>query len=190
MTNEVLVKLAARDPWSFTVLDALVRKFGVTALAGVERLKSWRIDFGVGSEGEGFALTSGILDTTALLANPNRDIWTIRSTSLPGIPDRFLGGPRGDEHLFAVRVADKEDLVGASIRAILRRRLHLSKVERVRHSLVWILRFQPGERDPAGLAGEIAVARSWRRGLLANPHCQEAWVWPIEDFVAGGVDRR
>ena len=50
MTTEVLVKLAARDPWSFTVLDALKRKFGIGAIRGVERLKSWRLDFEVESD--------------------------------------------------------------------------------------------------------------------------------------------
>jgi hypothetical protein len=25
-------------------------------------------------------------------------------------------------------------------------------------------------------------------GLLSNPHSQQAQVWPIEDFIARGVD--
>jgi phosphoribosylformylglycinamidine (FGAM) synthase PurS component len=187
MTIEVLVKLAARDPWSFTVQDALARKLGIEALVGVERLKSWRLDFGAASEEDALGLTMKILDETALLANPNRDVRTVRSRSHPEIPDTFLGGPPGDGRLFAVRVADREDLVGRSVRSILVRRLGISRVDSVRYSLVWVLRFEAAGRDLSELAEEIAVARSWRKGLLANPHCQEALVRPVEEFVEEGA---
>ena len=43
--TEVLVKLAAPDPWSFTVLDALRRKFGFEDIIDVERTKSWELTF-------------------------------------------------------------------------------------------------------------------------------------------------
>jgi hypothetical protein len=188
MKTEVLVKLAARDPWSFTVLDTLVRKHGIGSLAGVERLKSWRLDFETDAGEDALALTSKILDETALLANPNRDVWMVRSPSGSGLSDEFVGGTPGDGCLFAVRVADMEDLVGRSMAAVLRRRLHLSQIADVAYSLVWILRFETAHRDLVGLAEQIAVARSWRMGLLSNPHSQQAQVWPIEDFIARGVD--
>lgn len=187
MTIEVLVKLAARDPWSFTVQDALARKLGIGAVVGVERLKSWRLDFGAASEEIALELTMKILDETALLANPNRDVRTVRSPSRREVPEMFLGGPSDGERLYAVRVADREDLVGRSVKSILIRRLGLSQVNSVGYSLVWVLRFEAAGRDPSGLAEEIALARSWRKGLLANPHCQEASVRPIDEFIEEGV---
>jgi hypothetical protein len=187
MTIEVLVKLAARDPWSFTVLDALVHKFGISKTAGVERLKSWRIDFDLDSEGKALELTSRILGETALLANPNRDIWTVRGRSGTDVPEAFIGGQPGNGCAFAVRVTDIEDIVGRSMHSIIRRRLSMPEVNGVRYSLLWVLRFEAGEEDFRDLAGEIAVARSWRKGLLANPHSQEAHVASIEEFIAQGA---
>ena len=74
MKTEVLVRLAARDPWSFTVLDALKYKFGMESIVGVERVKSWQLLFDPASEEEALAVTGRILEETALLANPNRDV--------------------------------------------------------------------------------------------------------------------
>jgi phosphoribosylformylglycinamidine (FGAM) synthase PurS component len=182
MTVEVLVKLAARDPWSFTVLDALRNKFGIEALDGVQRLKSWRLDFDVESEEKALGLAGSILDQTALLANPNRDVWAARCISRPLVPETFLGVPVADGRTFAVRVTDREDIIGKSMGALLRRRLGLAQVRGVVYSLIWFLRFRASPDASRGLAEEIAVARSWRKGLLANPHCQEAAVCRIEEF--------
>ncbi len=186
MKTEVLVKLAARDPWSFTVLDALKRKFGIETVVGVERLKSWRLDFDLHSKEEAIAVTGKILDETALLANPNRDIWTVRGRSRLELPWVSPGAAGEGDRVFAVRVADRDDLVGRSMHAILRRRLGISEINGVAFSLVWMLEFdRPGE-ESFRLAEEIAVARSWRRGLLANPHCQEAVVLGLGDYLGGG----
>ena len=45
MTIQVLVKLAAIDPWSFTVLDTLRRKFGCEEVTHVERITCWELEF-------------------------------------------------------------------------------------------------------------------------------------------------
>ncbi len=186
MKTEVLVKLATCDPWSFTVLDALKHKFGIETIVGVERLKSWRLDFDLDSEEEALALTTKILDETALLANPNRDIRAVRGRApfeLPGVSPDAAG--KGDTS-FAVRVTDRDDLVGRAMHGILRRRLGIAEISDVAFSLVWILEFdRPGE-ESLRLAEEIAVARSWRKGLLANPHCQEAVVLKLQDYLGGG----
>jgi phosphoribosylformylglycinamidine (FGAM) synthase PurS component len=187
MMTEVLVKLAARDPWSFTVEDTLRRKLGWRGVRGVERLKSWQLDFGPADEAQALLLTGKILDETALFANPNRDLWVARGPSGPDMPAAFLGRPGRPGSVFAVRVADREDVAGRSMEAILTRRLHLAAVRAVHYSVVWILAFDATEADPGGLAERIATARSWRRGLLANPHSQKATVQSIEDFAGRGA---
>jgi phosphoribosylformylglycinamidine (FGAM) synthase PurS component len=187
MRTEVLVKLAACDPWSFTVLDTLRRKFGIAAIREVERLKSWKLDFRTESEEEALGLTWKILEETALLANPNRDIWVVRGGGRLEVPEGFLRAPQAGGSMFAVRVTDREDIPGRSMEAILRRRLGLAELAGVGFSLVWMLGFAPSEHDLMETVEEIAVARSWRKGLLANPHSQEAAVLWAEQFLNGGV---
>jgi hypothetical protein len=185
MKTEVLVKLAARDPWSFTVFDALRYKFGMESVVGVERLKSWRLDFALASEAEALRLTAEILDETALLANPNRDLWKVGGGSGRSLPGVFPGIAGGMERFVAVRVTDRDDLVGRSMENVLQKRLGVSQVTGVTFSLVWVLEFDcPGE-EAFTLAREVAVAMSWRRGLLANPHSQKAAVLSLEDFLGG-----
>jgi hypothetical protein len=188
MTIEVLVKLAARDPWSFTVLDALRRKFGIRDLVGVERLKSWRLDLDLGSEEEALAVTRRILSGSALLANPNRDIWKVRGSTGVELPGILPGESVRLGSSFAVRVADREDLVGRAMLGVLRRRLGISEMRDVGFSLVWILEFERPGDGSLKKAETIAVARSWRRGLLANPHCQEASVVGLGEFLDGKAD--
>jgi phosphoribosylformylglycinamidine (FGAM) synthase PurS component len=176
MTVEVLVKLRAHDPWSFTVLDALGRKFGIEAVIGVDRLKSWRLDFHPDSEDRALMLASRILEETALLANPNRDVWTVNSQSGVRLPGALSAAVAGGDRFFAVRVADREDFVGRQMLTVLWRRLGMSEIRGVGYSLMWILEFDRSGEEALRLAEEVAVARSWRKGLLANPHCQEATV--------------
>jgi len=184
MTTEVVVKLAARDPWSFTVLDALKYKFGIGSVVGVERLKSWRLDFALASEEEALVVTDRILNGTALLANPNRDIWRVGGGSGLDLPGATRDLADRMDNFFAVRVTDRDDLVGRSMLGVLRKRLRIVEVTGVAFSLVWVLEFDhPGERS-FELAEEIAVARSWRRGLLANPHSQDALVLRLEDYLS------
>ena len=189
MKTEVLVRLAARDPWSFTVLDALKYKFGMESIVGVERVKSWQLLFDPASEEEALAVTGRILEETALLANPNRDVWKVCGGSRLELPGAFPGAAESMENFFAVRVTDRDDLIGRSMLGVLRKRLGLSVVKGVTYSLVWILEFdRPGD-ESLRLAGEVAVARSWRRGLLANPHSQQAVVLRLEDYLSGGKGR-
>jgi phosphoribosylformylglycinamidine (FGAM) synthase PurS component len=176
--------LAARDPWSFTVFDALKRKLGFAALAGVERLKSWQLHFDLHSEEEAMAVTGKILRETALLANPNRDIWMMRGPSHLDFPERFFGRYAVRDRSFLVRVTDSEPVVGRAVRAVLAGRLGLPQVTSVVFSLIWLLEFEEPDEGLHALAAEIAVAKEWRRGLLANPHCQSASVMTIEDYLS------
>jgi len=52
----------------------------------------------------------------------------------------------------------------------------------VREGVAWVMRFEAGANAPA-LAGELAVARDRRTGLLCNPHAQEV------DVVQGAPPR-
>ena len=180
---QVLVKLAAIDPWSFTVLDSLRRKFGCAEVTGVERLKSWELMFRSEPPERAVEITRGLMRQTALLANPNRDIWVIRGGSDQALPSGFWDKPAEAENAYAVKVTDREDHIGRATTRILTSRLEITDVKEVCFSTIWILEMSGCEADPHDLARHIAVARSWRKGLLANPHCQDAQVYKAEEYL-------
>jgi hypothetical protein len=186
MKTQVLVRLRAPDPWSFTVLDTLRRKFGLEQVVGIGRIKCWDLDFGRLETEHALEATAGLLRETALLANPNRDRWVLRAGSDRSVPGDFWRKSVSGSRAFAVRVSDRKDIVGRSIGEILRQRLGMEEIEAVEFSIIWMLEISGDEPDPEELAGEISVATSWRHGLLANPHCQKAEVYAAERFIQPG----
>jgi phosphoribosylformylglycinamidine (FGAM) synthase PurS component len=186
--TEVLVKLAAPDPWSFTVLDALKRKFGFEDIVDVDRTKSWELTFDLVSPDAAVAQTKELLRTTALLANPNRDVWAVRCG--PGdLPEGFWYSDTEEAGAFVVRVTDTDDIAGSSVAEIMRQRLGMDSVASVCFSTIWGLRISRSASDPLSLAERVAIAKTWRSGLLANPHFQEATVFGVDDYLAreGGL---
>jgi hypothetical protein len=185
MTLEVLVRLRAADPWSFTVLDTLLRKDGLRDIVAVTRLKSWRLDFEATTPEAALATTQRLLRETALLANPNRDTWLVRGAAGSGAA-QTLWKPGGETaEAFAVRVSDREDLIGKSLVKVLRGRLGLLEIVGVHFASVWLLEMRHGGPEARALAEGTAVATSWRRGLLSNPHFQTAEVTRAEAYLVG-----
>jgi phosphoribosylformylglycinamidine (FGAM) synthase PurS component len=171
MIVQVLVRLAVSDPWCFTVLDTLKRKLGHEDVCAVHRMTSWVLDFAEGRTEDAVEVTRGIMSKTALLANPNRDRWIIRCEEDGVLPPDFWRRSPEAADAFVIEVMDKHDIVGSSMLRIINSRLRISQIDKVRHSTIWIVEF--GQDHGAELvAREIAVAKSWRKGLLANPHCQ------------------
>jgi phosphoribosylformylglycinamidine (FGAM) synthase PurS component len=189
MTIQVLVKLAAIDPWSFTVLDTLKRKFGCDEVTHVERVKCWELEFRPEAAERAAGITAGLLRDTVLLANPNRDRWVIRGFPGEGVPAGFWERSGDAAEAYIVKVTDKEDLAGQSLARILTSRLGISDIEVVSFSTIWVIEMKGEGRRSRDLAGEIAVARAWRKGFLANPHCQDAEVYPADEYFAAEVNR-
>ena len=84
---------------------------------------------------------------------------------------------------------DREDLAGKSLLRVLRGRLGLEEVSDARFSLVWLVELNLGGPEARALADSIAMATSWRRGLLANPHSQTADVFEARTYLGGGEAR-
>lgn len=169
----MLVRLATADPWSFTVFDTLTRKIGYREIVGVTRIKSWRLQFDLEPE-RALAATRRLLKETALLANPNRDRWCVRRAgeTAPGQDIwRMQEGARG---AYVVAVTDTDDPVGNSMLRVLRARLRLEGIKEVRFSWLWVLETGVGDPRSEAIAADSAVSRSWRQGLLSNPHYQTA----------------
>jgi phosphoribosylformylglycinamidine (FGAM) synthase PurS component len=188
MTAQVLVKLAAPDPWSFTVLDTLTRKFGFESIVRVDRVKCWDLVFDAGTGKQAAEITGRILEETVLLANPNRDRWVLRGQPDQPVPSDFWHPSPEAVSVFAVKVTDREDIVGRSIGSILKTRLGMDEIREVRFSTIWLLEMSDEEPEAERLANEIAIAKSWRRGLLANPHYQRAEVDRAEGYFGSGED--
>ena len=178
---EVLVKLAAPDPWSFTVLDTLRTRLGCESVVGVGRLKAWELTFDMDSEDEALETTRRLLSRTALLANPNRDLWVIRCLGQPVDEDFWHMTPRGGSS-FVVKVCDKEDMLGNWIHRIVGSRLGITAIRQVGFATIWVIEIEGSEPNPMGLISEVAVARSWRKGLLVNPHCQTSNLAAASDY--------
>jgi hypothetical protein len=188
MVIQVLVKLAAIDPWSFTVLDTLRRKFGRREVTRVERVSCWELKFRAGSGERAAGTVERLLRETVLLANPNRDIWVIRTVPGEALPAGFWERSEEAEDAHIIKVTDKEDLVGRSVGKVLTKRLGITDVENVAFSTIWVIETGAGAPGSHDLAREIAVARAWRQGLLANPHCQDAEVFAAEEYFGAEVN--
>ena len=180
---EILVRLATADPWSFTVLDTLRRKLGLTEVVGVVRMKAWHLTFDVGGDGEAIAITERLLGDTALLANPNRDKWCVREVRETPLLQDLWHKPEEAVDAYVVKVADRGDLVGKSILRVLNTRLGILEAKDAAFSSVWVIETAVGEPRSRAIAADIAVSRSWRRGLLSNPHFQDAEVIRAEVYL-------
>jgi phosphoribosylformylglycinamidine (FGAM) synthase PurS component len=189
MTIQVLVKLAAIDPWSFTVLDTLKRKFGCDEVMHVERVKCWELEFRPEAARRATEITGSLLRDTVLLGNIKRDIWVMRSIPGEVVPDGLWERSEGARDARVVKVTDKEDLRGQALGRILTTRLGITGVEDVSFSTIWVIEMSGRGPRSSDLAGEIAVARAWRKGLLANPHCQDAEVYPADEYFGAEVNR-
>ena len=182
---EVLVRLAAADPWSFTVYDTLTRKLGHAEIVGVTRIKSWWIDFDAEPEGA-MASTERLVKETALLANPNRDKWSVRLASGKSPGQRIWRRQPEARSAMVVKVSDIDNPVGRSVARVLTSRLGMREVRDVRFSWVWVLETSADRRLAGRIAADVAVSRSWRRGLLSNPHYQQAEVLAAEAYLPRG----
>ena len=169
---EVLAKLAAADPWSFTVLDTLKRKERLEAITAVTRLKCWRLDFDIGDPAAAGRTAERLAKETALLVNPNRDKWCIRSVVERARPQSLWRRQERSADAFVIKVADREDLVGDGLLKVLRSRLGMREVRGASFAHLWIVETDVGEPGSRAIAEEVAVSRSWRHGLLSNPHFQ------------------
>jgi hypothetical protein len=183
---EVLVKLLAPDPWSFTVYDTLSRKFGLEEIVGIERIRTWTLSYDVVAAHDAVGPTETILRETVLLANPNRDLSQVRTgDSEPAGPGIYKAGD-GVEDAYVVRVHNPEDTAGANVARIARTRLGLDALRSVSFSTAWVLEMSVGEPDSRRLAERVAVLEARGRGLLANPHCQSAEVLSAREYLFGG----
>ena len=183
---EVLVKLVAPDPWSFTVYDALSRKFGLEEIVGIEGIRTWTLSYDAVAAGEAVASTETILRETVLLANPNRDVRQLRTGSHQPVRPAIYKLRDGVTDAYVVKVHNLGDSAGEGVARIARSRLGIHALKEVRASTVWVMEFSRGEPRSRELAEMAAVLRSRGRGLLANPHCQEAEVVSAREYLLGG----
>ena len=163
------------------MFDTLRRKLAYDSILAVHRFTSWELDFSSDRLEAAIDVTGRVLRETALLANPNRDRWVLRSDTEGALPPEFWHRSSEATDAFVVKVTDREDITGRSIGRILRSRLGIDAITQVCHSTIWVLEFRDGAAAETA-AGEIAVARSWRKGLLANPHCQKAEIHRVDTY--------
>jgi len=180
---EVLVRLAAADPWSFTVLDTLKRKERLEAITAVTRIRAWRLGFDTDDPAAALTEVGRLLKETALLANPNRDRWCVRSVAEQARPQNLWHRQRGSADAFVIKVSDREDQVGDGLLKVLKFRLGVREIGEVAFAHLWVIETAVGEPDSRAIADEVAVSKAWRHGLLSNPHFQCADVMKAEVYL-------
>jgi hypothetical protein len=151
----------------------LTRKIGYSEIVGVTRIKSWRLEFDLAPE-SALAATRRLLKETALLANPNRDRWCVREVAETALCQDIWQMHEGARDAYVVVVTDADDPVGSAMLRVLRARLGLQGIQAVGFSWLWVLETGVGEPRSEAIAADSAISRSWRRGLLSNPHYQTA----------------
>ncbi len=189
MRFEILVRLIVPDPWSFTVLDTLRRKFGLTEIEEATRFRTWLLSLDTPRESSAKAIIDRLLGETALLANPNRDMWFVRSPH-EMIPDSFWRRSISGSEVFVIRVIDIDDIIGRARQEVVRQRLGITEIKSITFSTLWMLEIAGDSKRARRIAEEVAVARRWRKGLLANPHSQKALVGSLDEYLEGLLDER
>jgi hypothetical protein len=185
---EVLVKLIAPDPWSFTVYDALSRKFGLEEIVGIERIKTWTLSYDLVAADDAVSATETILRETVLLANPNRDVKQLRAgVSEPAKPGIWKLKD-GVEDAYVVKVHNMGDTAGENVSRIARSRLGIDALRSVSFATAWVIEMSRGEPHSRRVAESVAVLEARGSGLLANPHCQEAEVLSAREYLLGGSE--
>ena len=157
----IAVGLRAPDPAASTALATMKRVSPGNAPAALHRFDCWQFA-GMECTEE---TVQGIVEHFDDIVNPNKQTWSF-------IPRNGLPPAAGEFTWAGVLVTDREDSVSENWTAILRRRDF--PVEKVVHSVLWMLGFQnpstQGDLDSTVL--ELAVTSRRDGGLLANPVSQ------------------
>jgi hypothetical protein len=183
---EVLVKLLAPDPWSFTVYDTLNRKFGLEEIVGIERIKTWTLSYDVVAADDAVGPTEKMLRETVLLANPNRDVRQLRTGPFVPVKPGVYRMREKAADAYVVKVRNLGDPTGENVARIARSRLGIVGLQSVSFATLWVIEMSKGEPDSQRIAEQVAVLRSRGSGLLANPHCQEVEVVSAKEYLLGG----
>ena len=161
---QAYVELRAEDPEADSALAVAVAH--LDAGRALESLRRVRV-FELAGALPGRALLAEHLHGSTQFYNPAKERCIVRAEeggTAPFAPDETL-----------VLVLER----GGERRPAAERWWRQESGERieVREGLVWAMRFAAGA-DAFARAGELAVTRDRTHGLFANPHSQDARVWP------------
>lgn len=169
------VWLKVADATALTAKETLQRALGYgRRLQEVHRSELWT--FRWEAVDDPLAPVERLVRETNLLLNPNKHHFEL-ATGQTGLR------PRGNAWVLVFTPGE-----GRSLETVLgRHRLVTGRMPEIRRARLWELEFAADPAELATLAGEVGVARSRTRGLLSNPHVEDAVVWttaPTADEVA------
>jgi hypothetical protein len=156
--------LKVADPTALTARESLRGDLGYRERVG-DVARSDVFGFLWEEETDPIGLLDRLCEHTNLLQNPNKHRREIR------LPGQALT-PRGNTWVLVTREEETE-----RVEASLARHGGLAHPPRVRTGTLWELDLAGDPEERLHLAEEIAVCRSRRRGLLANPHVERAVVF-------------
>ena len=167
--------LKVADLTALSAEDAVRRVLGFgDTVRGLYRSEVWAFEFLEGADGP--QTLERLARETNLLVNPNKHAHEI------------AGGeslhPRGNAWVLAARPGDGSDLAET-----LERHRLVSPAPAVHRGVLWELDLAP-DTDRRQVLEELAVARERRRGLLTNPHMEDATLFldpPTGVSLAGAM---
>ncbi len=161
----VRIWLKAADPAAITAREALQRALGYGRVVR-EVARSEVVAFRWEGNAEARAQLERLARETGLLLNPNKHRMEI------AVEDETLH-PRGNAWTVVSTPGEGAELA----RTLERHRLLAGEVPATRRGVLWELDLAAEGEELRRLAGEIAVARERKRGLLSNPHLEDAAVF-------------
>ena len=162
----IAVRLKAVDPAASTALSTLRRTMPGEAPVSLGRYDLWELEMSPGTDT--MDRVRSLIASYTDIVNPNKQSWMEL-----GHPDSVPGEDRSQTRVWLV-VKDHDDSRSENWSRILR--ASRFGVRRVQCGVLWRLGYPPGTAREVAEENAMAVAltRSRRVGLLANPVSQEA----------------
>ena len=164
------VRLKVPDTTALSAEDVLARKMGYgDRLERLKREDLWLFEIDADGGARAAERVRVWARRCTALVNPNKHHCEIEAlTAWP--PPCASGG-------VCILVRDREDARAGSMASFLKTSFGASDLLSLSFGVLWTLYPGPKVGERGALAEEIAVVRSQRSGLLANPHAQTYEIW-------------
>lgn len=168
-TVTVLVRLKIPDVIAATALQAVRTLLDRPGVSRLLRADVFQVTVDAPSADDGLALVRRMVEQTACFMNPNKHTVEYRQQPLQAC---YTQQPQGQACIY---VRQRDDAKAAMLHAALRDDPRFgSAIVRLERGVLWTLDCPEGAHETAQ---SLAITTHRTRGLFANPHAEEAFVY-------------